>query len=212
MIQEFLTYIPKASQQSATLYVNKLLQTPPVMESTFIPNYYPMMEAQLPPIPAMEAPISVEQSATVVPTILFPPGPAVSLPDDPAVPLAERHFFDQIRQSIPSDEVYTQFIKLLDLYNRDILPLSELFAAVTDLLHIRHPAVSHLRNYLAQKGISEDEVGPQSPLSPRWSVPPHLFPGSRSTPAKDPLPRTTNCLRRCRGAWGRSDPTRTVWC
>ena len=157
LIQEFLTYIPKASQQSATLYVNKLLQTPPAMESTFIPNYYPMVEAPLPPIPAMETPVSVDQSAAVVP-ILFPPGPSVALSDDHAVPLAERHFFDQIRQSIASDEVYTQFIKLLDLYNRDILPLSELFAAVTDLLHIRHPAVSHLRNYLAQKGINEDEV------------------------------------------------------
>ena len=78
--------------------------------------------------------------------------------DTPPIPDDDSRFFEQIRRSIPSDEVYTQFIKLLDLYNRDILPLSELFAAVTDLLHIRHPAVSHLRNYLAQKGINEDEV------------------------------------------------------
>ena len=64
-----------------------------------------------------------------------------------------------MRRDISSHDVYEQFLKLLDLYNRGILPLSELFSAVTDLLHIRHPVVSHLRNYLAQKGIREDEVG-----------------------------------------------------
>ena len=76
-----------------------------------------------------------------------------------ALPFAERRFFEQVRRDISSDEIYQQFLKLLSLYSRGILPLSELFSALTDLLHIRHPVVSHLRNYLAQKGIREDEVG-----------------------------------------------------
>ena len=80
-----------------------------------------------------------------------------AVPD--ALPFAERRFFEQARRDISSDEIYEQFLKLLDLFNRDILPLSELFSAVTDLLHIRHPVVSHLRSFLAQKGIREDEVG-----------------------------------------------------
>lgn len=79
--------------------------------------------------------------------------------ESPAIPSDVTRFFEQARRDISSDEIYQQFIKLLDAYNRGILPLSELFSAVTDLLHIRHPVVSHLRNYLAQKGIREDEVG-----------------------------------------------------
>ena len=76
-----------------------------------------------------------------------------------AIPSDVTRFFEQARRDISSDEIYQQFIKLLDAYNREILPLSELFSAVTDLLHIRHPVVSHLRSFLAQKGIREDEVG-----------------------------------------------------
>ena len=79
--------------------------------------------------------------------------------ETPSVPNDVARFFEQVRRDISSEEVYQQFIKLLDAYNRGIFPLSELFSAVTDLLHIRHPVVSHLRNFLAQKGIREDEVG-----------------------------------------------------
>ena len=58
-----------------------------------------------------------------------------------AIPSDVTRFFEQARRDISSDEIYQQFIKLLDAYNREILPLSELFSAVTDLLHIRHPVV-----------------------------------------------------------------------
>ena len=40
-----------------------------------------------------------------------------------------------------------------------MLPLSELFSALTDLLHLRHPVLAQRRGYLSHKGISEDAVG-----------------------------------------------------
>ena len=44
-----------------------------------------------------------------------------------------------------------------------MLPLSELFSALPDLLHLRHPVLAQLRGYLSHKGISEDAVGSLPP-------------------------------------------------
>ena len=43
---------------------------------------------------------------------------------------------------------------------QDVFSLSELFTALTDLLHLRHPVINQLRNYLSHKGISEEAVAP----------------------------------------------------
>lgn len=64
-----------------------------------------------------------------------------------------------MKREIPSEVIYHQFLQLLDLYNKDILPLNELFSALTDLLHLRHPVLAQLRGYLSNKGISEEVVG-----------------------------------------------------
>ena len=160
-------FIPNEYQYEATVMINQMNQN---LARNPLPSYEP---PTLPP-PHIDsdysasrrrsANSSVRRAAAPPPTSTLMTrsrrrqSAKASEEDTPPIPDDDSRFFEQIRRSIPSDEVYTQFIKLLDLYNRDILPLSELFAAVTDLLHIRHPAVSHLRNYLAQKGINEDEV------------------------------------------------------
>ena len=54
-----------------------------------------------------------------------------------------------------------------------MLPLSELFTALTDLFHLRHPVLAKLRSYLTKKGISEEVVGVSwafHPAEPRERV------------------------------------------
>ena len=143
--------VPFPQQQSLQPSIQASL--PPQSQSQSQPQSSFPSQPQTPSIPAYANPASN-------PSVAFSPSKGSLRPAaNDAVPFADRRFFEQVRRDISSEEVYQQFLKLLDLFNRDILPLSELFSAVTDLLHIRHPVVSHLRNFLAQKGIREDEVG-----------------------------------------------------
>ena len=152
-----LSYYPSALQYPVPLSSPQQLQPPVQLPLPSQPHLHPQPHPQPQPQSALVSPFpsSASSSNAAAAPAKTPLRPAA--PD--ALPFAERRFFEQVRRDISSHDVYEQFLKLLDLYNRGILPLSELFSAVTDLLHIRHPVVSHLRNYLAQKGIREDEVG-----------------------------------------------------
>ena len=94
-----------------------------------------------------------------------------------------------MKREIPSEAAYRQFLQLLDLYDKvgaaqDILPLGELFSALTDLLHLRHPVLAQLRGYLSHKGISEDAMTHTQSLLTWEQI--HACPGP--TPSYHELP------------------------
>ena len=64
------------------------------------------------------------------------------------------------------------------------MPLGELFSALTDLLHLRHPVLAQLRGYLSHKGISEDAMTHTQSLLTWEQI--HACPGP--TPSYHELP------------------------
>ncbi|KAK8828976.1 hypothetical protein WA538_000978, partial [Blastocystis sp. DL] len=191
LIQQFVMFLPREFQYEATLLINQMNQ--PVVQAKPAESFPPTHPPYETGVQAEYVPASRRRPVRVTRPRAAAPAPSrrrhayeeeEAEEETDTLPPSERRFFERCRREIPSDATYRQFLQLLDLFTKDVFSLSELFTALTDLLHLRHPVINQLRNYLSHKGINEEAMSRSAGL-PTWEQI-HACPGP--TPSYHLLP------------------------